>query len=183
MMEAFYEQDKVSLTELERYILSKCNTKLPAQEMFAEFLERAETDTEIDEYLNKYNVVDIQLSFTSAFSKYMGKLKYPKTINRVYDYEFVQYNKYNLVQLKKNQETIVMNNKICVRFSKTSWDKFNKHFNLDDITRVRLYQMYYNHTREDDNFMKVLKDNKISYTTLDTIDPLKFLKLYKDISI
>jgi hypothetical protein len=76
-----------------------------------------------------------------------------------------------------------MTNKIGVKFSKTAWSKFNKHFNVDDITRVRLYQMFHSHKREDDTFMAIMKSENIFYTPLETMEPIKWLELYPQISI
>jgi hypothetical protein len=182
-MKMYYEEETESLTELERYMLSKCNTKLEKWSMYEDFLEKSFIDEEMMEALSKYDSADITTAWVGLFSKYFNKIKYPKNPTRIYDYEFVQYNKHNLVQLTKNNEVIVMNNKIGVKFSKTAWSKFNKHFNVDDINRLRLYQMVNNHKREDDNFIGILRDENIFYTPLETMEPIKWLELYPQISI
>ena len=182
-MELFYEEEKEQLTELERFMLSKCNVKLEKLEMYVDFLERAQTDEEMLEQLSKYNSADITTAWVGLHSKYFNKIKYPKNASRLYDYEFVQYNQHNLLQVKKGDEVILMTNKIGIKFSKTSWNKFIKNFNVDDITRVRLYQLFYSHSKEDDNFFKQVKDLKISYTILETMQPFEWIKKYPKISI
>jgi tetraacyldisaccharide-1-P 4'-kinase len=182
-MNMFYEEEIESLTELERYMLSKSNTKLEKWEMYKDFLEKSFVDEEMMETLSKYDSADITTAWVGLYSKYFNKIKHPKTIKRIYDYEFVQYNKYNLVQLTKDDEVIVMTNKVAVKFSKTAWSKFNKHFNVDDISRVRLYQMFYSHKREDDSFMGILKDEGVFYTPLETMEPIKWLEKYPEICI
>jgi hypothetical protein len=182
-MELFYEEEKEQLSELERYMLSKCNTKLEKWAMYEDFLLRAETDEEMFEQLNKYSSTDITTAWVGLYSKYFAKIKYPKNANRIYDFEFVGYTKQNLLQLTKGQEMILMTNKMGIKFSKTSWSKFIKNFNLDEITRVRLYQLYSSHSREDDNFLNQIKDLKISYTPFETMEPFEWIKRYPQISI
>jgi hypothetical protein len=182
-MNVFYEEEKEQLTELERFMLSKSNTQLEKWEMYADFLEQMGKDEEMVELLSKYDSADITTAWVGLHSKYFNKIKYPKTTHRLYDYEFVGYNQHKLLQLTKDSNIIIMTNSIAVKFSKTAWSKFNKFFSFEDITRVRLYQMYYGHKREDDDFVGLIKDNKITYSVLDTVDPLKFLQKYPEISI
>jgi hypothetical protein len=180
-MELYYTEENEQLNDLDRIIFTKLKLYLPFNDMLIDFYDQWDSDHELSESLKEYNVNDIECSFNKVVKLYQSKRKC--TYREIIGSKFLGYTKNKLVILTNNKEEIIVCNMTTgIKFSKTAYKEFQKHYNLDDITRVRLYCLYHFHSREDDNFVKTMAKNKIKYQPIDIINSLKILKLYPEVS-
>ena len=171
------------MENLQKIVLEKIDLSLPFFSMYEKFLVQWDEDPELEEALKEVKVADIEQVFMKLYETYY--LPDTKIVEKetIFD-EFIGYNEHNLVYAKtKKAEHIIFNTTTGVILSKTSMERLLKKYTIDDITRVRLYCMFHNHTRPDDDFITNLDKMNVKWKTLKIKNPMRMWARFPKISV
>lgn len=164
-------------------IRSKVDLSLPFFSMYEKFLLQWEEDKELEESLKEIKVEEIEEELMEIFKDYYSQDKLQK-LKEIKFKEFSTYTKHNLVHaLNTKSEHLIFNTTVGVIMSKTSLEKFLKHYSLDDITRVRLYCMFHKHSKVDDDFIRNLDKLNIKWKPMEIKNPKRIIYRFPKISV
>jgi hypothetical protein len=171
------------MENLKQIIIKNVDLSLDYWSMFEKFLIQWEEDAELSETLKDVTVSDIEPLFLEIYKTYYLPDKQVVEKETTFN-EFKTYNKYNLVHaLNINGDHLIFNATTGVMLSKTSMEKFLKKYSIDDVTRVRLYCMFHNHVRPDDDFVKVLNNSGVKWKRIEIKNKHRIYSRFPQISI
>jgi hypothetical protein len=171
------------MENLKEIIIKNVDLSLDYMSMYEKFLIQWDENSELEKALKDVSVSEIQPLFLEIYKTYYLPDKNIVEKETTFK-EFKSYNKQNLVHaLNTNGDHLIFNSTIGVMLSKTSMDKFLKKYSIDDITRVRLYCMFHNHIRPDDDFVKVLIKSGVKWKPIEIKNKNRIHAKYPEISI
>lgn len=171
------------MEKLKNILTPKLDLGRPYFEMYEKFLIQWDNDSDLETLLKEVSVTEIQEFFREVYEHYYlpdTEIKVKETIYK----DFFGYTKHNLVHAQNTKnEHLLFNATIGIIMSKTSLDRLLKEFTLDDITSVRLYCMYHNHVRPDDDFINNLQQLNVKWKPLQVKNSRRIFSRFPEISV
>ena len=170
------------MENLKKIIRQNIDVSLPYFEMYEKFLIAWDENKELEEALKEVTVAQIEEEFMEIYEYYYLPDQIPKEKETTFG-SFQRYTIHKLVHaLNTKGEHLIFNATTGVLLSKSSMMKFLKHYSLDDITRVRLYCMFHNHIRPDDDFVSNLNKLNIKWKPIEIKNKKRIHARFPEIS-
>lgn len=172
------------MENIKSIIVEKIDLSLPYWTMYEKFLTDLETDENLETALKDITTEDIMNIFLEIHKEYYLRDTQVENRETKVDQNKCSYNKHKLVIAKNEKdEVVIFNATIGIMMSKTSYQKYLKNFTNDDIDRIRLYCLFNNHIRPDDDFVKKLFEFGIRWKQIQIKNPKRIYSRFKEISI
>lgn len=172
------------MENIKSIVVEKLDLSLPYWTMYEKFLTDWETDEELETILKDITAEDIMNIFLEIHKEYYFRDTQIENKETNVKQDECSYNKHNLVVAKNEKdEVIIFNATIGISMSKTSYQKYLKNYTNDDIDRIRLFCLFNNHSRPDDDFVKKLFESGIRWKQIMVKNPKRIYSRFKQISI
>lgn len=171
------------MEKLKNILADKLDLSLPYFDMYEKFLLQWDEDTELEIALKEISVAEIEEFFLEIYEQYY--LPDSEILGKETTFkEFVEYNKINLVHaISTKGDHLIFNATTGIVLSNTSFNRFLKHYSIDDITRTRLFCMSNQHSRQDDDFISNLQKLNVKWKPLKVKNSKRVYYRFPEISV
>ena len=170
------------MEETTKILVSKVDLSLPYFDMIIKFLEDCENDKELDQMFGNLSNDDLLEEF-DKIKKCFYSIQTNALNKRIIFDKFINYNDYGIGLATTNDGAfIIFNSKMGIVLSKTSYNKFIKIFDLNEIDRRRLYCMNQDHVPIDDDFIPRLREKGIKWKPINIEQSVRTIKKYPKLS-